>query len=47
MSEVETFYYAICKHTGSSRKWHELDPMQQHQFIQALNIILQITSSVG
>lgn len=47
MSQVEQFYYAICKHTGSTRKWHELDPMQQMQFVQAINIILQVTSSVG
>jgi hypothetical protein len=41
MSDVEKFYYAVTKHFGSRRQWGELDPMEQMQFVQAINIILQ------
>lgn len=42
MSEVEQFYAAIASKFGVKRKWYELHPVEQHQFVQACNIILQI-----
>lgn len=41
-SEVEQFYYAICGKFGITKKWEELHPMQQMQFVQACNMILQV-----
>jgi len=42
MSEVEQFYAAIASKFGVKRKWHELHPVEQHQFVQAINMILQV-----
>jgi hypothetical protein len=44
MSDVEKFYYAISEKFNSTTKWHELPPQAQMQFVQALNIILQIVT---
>lgn len=41
-SSVEQFYYAICAKFGVTKKWEELHPMQQMQFVQAINTILQV-----
>ena len=45
MSDVERFYYAIQAKLGGSVPWNSLHPIQQGQFVQALNAILQICSS--
>jgi hypothetical protein len=42
MTDVEKFYYALQSKIGGTKKWHELDPMQQMQFVQAINIIIQV-----
>lgn len=45
MSDIEKFYYAIQGKLGGSVPWNQLHPIQQAQFIQALNQIMQICSS--
>ena len=42
MSNVEKFYAAIAEKFEVQRKWHDLHPMEQMQFVQACNIILQV-----
>lgn len=42
MSETEQFYAAIASKFGVKRKWHELHPVEQHHFVQAINMILQV-----
>ena len=41
-SSTEQFYAAICSKLGITRKWSELHPMEQMQFVNHLNGILQI-----
>lgn len=41
-SPVEQFYAAVASKFGVQRKWSELHPVEQHQFVQDCNIILQI-----
>ena len=41
-SSTEQFYAAICSKLGITRKWSELHPMEQMQFVQAINMILQV-----
>jgi|Laugrespbdmm15sd_2_1035082.scaffolds.fasta_scaffold282392_2 hypothetical protein len=43
LSDTEKFYYAIRKMMGGDVMWYELDQMQQVHFIQALNVMIQIT----
>lgn len=43
MSEVEQLFYRLQKETGGSAQWSQLDPMLQHQFVQSVNFILQVT----
>lgn len=43
LSDTEKFYYAIRKMMGGNVMWYELDQMQQVHFIQALNVMIQIT----
>ena len=43
MSDVENLFYRLQKETGGSLKWEQLDANAQRHFIQAVNIILQIT----
>lgn len=45
MSEVEQFYVAIQTKVGGTVQWNQLHPLQQQQFVQALNAILQICAS--
>lgn len=45
MSDVEQFYYAIQSKIGGTVPWYSLHPIQQAQFVQALNQIMQICSS--
>jgi hypothetical protein len=44
MSDCEKFYAAIVAKLGGTRNWEQLSPMEQHNFVQALNIILQVCS---
>lgn len=44
MSDVEVFYNKVREHLGGNRQWNELNPIEQHQTIQAINIILGICS---
>lgn len=42
MSEVEKFYYAIAAKLGVTRKWEELHPAEQHQFVNGINMIMGV-----
>ena len=42
MSETEIFYQAIADKFGVQRKWGDLHPIEQHHFVQALNMILGV-----
>ena len=42
MSETETFYQAIATKFGVQRKWSDLHPVEQMQFVQAINMILGV-----
>ncbi len=41
-SEVEKFWTAVAAKFGDKRTWHELNPIEQMQIIQAINMILQV-----
>ena len=41
-SPVEQFYAAVASKFGVQKKWSELHPIQQMNFVQAVNIILQV-----
>lgn len=41
-SPVEQFYAAVAAKLGVQRKWSELHPVEQMNFVQACNIILQV-----
>jgi hypothetical protein len=45
LSDTERFYAAIVAKLGGTRTWEQLSPMEQHNFVQALNIMLQICSN--
>lgn len=42
MSQVEELYAKLAEKMQIKRKWHELHPMEQHQFVQGCNMILQV-----
>ena len=42
MSETEIFYQAIADKFGVQRKWGDLHPVEQMQFVQAINMILGV-----
>jgi len=42
MSDVEIFWNNISKRFGDGRSWHQLDPMQQMQIVQAINMIFSV-----
>jgi hypothetical protein len=44
MSDVEKFYYSISKHFPGALPWNKLDHISQAQFVQAINMILQVLS---
>lgn len=39
-SDVELLWDALRFKFGDARLWHELNPMEQHGFIQGINMIL-------
>ena len=42
MSETEIFYQAIATKFGVQRKWGDLHPVEQMQFISGINSILGV-----
>ena len=44
MSDIEKFFYAAQAKQGGTVLWEQLDPIAQMQFVQAVNVILQLTS---
>lgn len=42
MSDIEKFYAAIAVKYGCQRAWSQLHPQEQHQFIQGVNLILDV-----
>lgn len=44
MSDVEKFYQSIQKQLGGTVPWSSLHPLQQHDVIQAINVILGVCS---
>lgn len=42
MTETEIFYQSIAEKFGVKRKWSELHPMEQMQFVQAINMIIGV-----
>lgn len=44
MSDTEKMYAAIQQKLGGTVPWHGLNPMEQMNFVQALNIIIALTS---
>ena len=42
MSDVERFYEAARKHFDGSKPWNKLNPFEQLQLIQGLNLILGV-----
>lgn len=45
MSPTEEFYYAVCKKMNITRSWGELHPIEQMQFVQAINMILNVVQN--
>ncbi len=43
-SDVEKFYAAVVAKLGGTRTWGQLQPQEQHNFIMALNVMLQLCS---
>lgn len=41
-SEVEKCYAAMAAKFNYNRAWHELHPLEQHQFVQGINLILSV-----
>ena len=42
MSDVEKFWTAVSTKFGDSRSWQQLNPMEQMQVIQGINMILGV-----
>ena len=42
MSETEIFYQVIATKFGVQRKWGDLHPVEQMQFVQAISMILGV-----
>lgn len=42
MSDVERFWNAVAAKFGDSRSWQQLNPMEQMQIIQGINMILGV-----
>ena len=42
MSDVERFWNTIAAKFGDSRSWQQLNPMEQMQVIQGINMILGV-----
>lgn len=42
MSDVEKFWAAVSAKFAVNRTWHELNPIEQMQVIQGINMILGV-----
>jgi hypothetical protein len=42
MSDVEKFWSRVAEKFGDKRSWNQLNPMEQMQVIQGINMILQV-----
>jgi hypothetical protein len=42
MSDVEKFWVAVAAKFGDNRKWHQLQPQEQHQVVMGINMILSV-----
>ena len=42
MSDVELFWSKVAEKFGDKRTWHQLNPMEQIQIVQGVNMILQV-----
>lgn len=45
MSDVERFYAAASKHFNNQKPWHKLNPFEQAQVIQGINLILGVMTN--
>lgn len=45
MSEIEQLYLKLRTTFGGTRDWKDLNPMEQHQFVNAVNAIIQVAQS--
>ena len=45
MSETEKLFYELTQKFGGNLQWNHLDPINQMQFIQAVNLIIDICSA--
>lgn len=44
-SDVEKFFYVIRAKMHGELNWEDLSPIDQMRFVDALNVILQLTSA--
>lgn len=42
MSDVERFWNAVSAKFGDGRSWQQLNPMEQMQVVQGINMILGV-----
>lgn len=42
MSDVEQFWSRACQYFHSTRKWDELNNIEQHMVVQSLNTLLAL-----
>ena len=45
MSDVERFYEATRKHFPDAKPWSKLNPFEQMQLIQGINLILGVMTN--
>ena len=45
MTEVEQLYLKLRTTFGGTRDWKDLNPMEQQQFIHAVNAVIQVAQS--
>ena len=41
-SDIEKLWTALAAKFGNGRTWHQLETMEQHTFIQGVNMIMQV-----
>lgn len=47
MSDVENFYESARKNFPKARPWNKLNPFEQMQIIQGINLILGVITDAG
>lgn len=45
MSDVERFYEAARKHFPNAKSWNKLNPLEQMQITQGINLILGVLAN--